>query len=139
MTHLSDDETVAKMGHPIVVVRSDVGHPSKNGASIREAAPPIVVVRSDVGHPRGTRYLVCANELRDLVSACLFVSDGDLRALVQIEFEATHNAIRGFDSCIFRNLIGLGLAYLVLDDQAVVMGLDNSSGTYGQRSFSELP
>ena len=28
MTHLSDDETVAKMGHPIVVVRSDVGHPS---------------------------------------------------------------------------------------------------------------
>ncbi len=28
MTHLSDDETVAKMGHPIVVERSDVGHPS---------------------------------------------------------------------------------------------------------------
>jgi hypothetical protein len=27
MTHLIDDETVAKMGHPVVVVRSDVGHP----------------------------------------------------------------------------------------------------------------
>jgi hypothetical protein len=27
--HLIDDETVAKMGHPVVVVRSDVGHPSK--------------------------------------------------------------------------------------------------------------
>ena len=27
MAHLSDDKTVAKMGHPIVVVRSDVGHP----------------------------------------------------------------------------------------------------------------
>jgi len=26
--HLIDDETVAKMGHPSVVVRSDVGHPS---------------------------------------------------------------------------------------------------------------
>jgi hypothetical protein len=29
MAHLIDDETVAKMGHPVVVVRSDVGHPSK--------------------------------------------------------------------------------------------------------------
>jgi hypothetical protein len=28
MTHLSDDKTVAKMGHPTVVVPSDVGHPS---------------------------------------------------------------------------------------------------------------
>jgi hypothetical protein len=28
MTHLSEDKTVAKMGHPVVVVRSDVGHPS---------------------------------------------------------------------------------------------------------------
>ena len=28
MTHLSDDKTVAKMGHPLVVVLSDVGHPS---------------------------------------------------------------------------------------------------------------
>jgi hypothetical protein len=28
MAHLIDDETVAKMGHPVVVVRSDVGHPS---------------------------------------------------------------------------------------------------------------
>src|SRR5260370_5342867 len=28
MTHLSDDKAVAKMGHPIVVVRSDLGHPS---------------------------------------------------------------------------------------------------------------
>jgi hypothetical protein len=27
MTHLIDDKTVAKMGHPVVVVRSDVGHP----------------------------------------------------------------------------------------------------------------
>jgi hypothetical protein len=27
MAHLSDDETVAKMGHPVVVVRFDVGHP----------------------------------------------------------------------------------------------------------------
>jgi hypothetical protein len=27
MTHLSDDKTFAKMGHPVVVVRSDVGHP----------------------------------------------------------------------------------------------------------------
>lgn len=26
-SHLSDDKTVAKMGHPIVVVRLDVGHP----------------------------------------------------------------------------------------------------------------
>src|SRR5437762_12131919 len=25
--HLSDDETVAKMGHPVVAVRIDVGHP----------------------------------------------------------------------------------------------------------------
>jgi hypothetical protein len=30
MAHLSDDETVAKMGHPIVVEQSDVGHPSGN-------------------------------------------------------------------------------------------------------------
>jgi hypothetical protein len=30
MAHLSDDETVAKMGHPIVVVRLDVGHPSRS-------------------------------------------------------------------------------------------------------------
>jgi hypothetical protein len=29
MAHLSDDEAVAKMGHPVVVVRLDVGHPSK--------------------------------------------------------------------------------------------------------------
>jgi hypothetical protein len=28
--HLIDDETVAKMGHPIVAVRSDVGHPTKS-------------------------------------------------------------------------------------------------------------
>jgi hypothetical protein len=28
MAHLIDDETVAKMGHPVVVARSDVGHPS---------------------------------------------------------------------------------------------------------------
>jgi hypothetical protein len=28
MIHLSDDETVAKMGHPIVAVRSDAGHPA---------------------------------------------------------------------------------------------------------------
>jgi hypothetical protein len=27
MTHLSRDKTAPKMGHPIVVVRSDVGHP----------------------------------------------------------------------------------------------------------------
>ena len=27
MTHLSDDKTVAKMGHPVVVVWSNVGHP----------------------------------------------------------------------------------------------------------------
>jgi hypothetical protein len=26
--HLIDDEAVAKMGHPVVVVRSDVGYPS---------------------------------------------------------------------------------------------------------------
>jgi hypothetical protein len=26
--HLIDDETVAEMGHPVVVVRLDVGHPS---------------------------------------------------------------------------------------------------------------
>ena len=26
--HLNDDETVAKMGHPILVARLDVGHPS---------------------------------------------------------------------------------------------------------------
>jgi hypothetical protein len=31
MTHLSDDKTVAKMGHPSVVVRSDLGRPSKVG------------------------------------------------------------------------------------------------------------
>jgi hypothetical protein len=31
MTHLSDDKTVAKMGHPVVVVRLDVGHPSGGG------------------------------------------------------------------------------------------------------------
>jgi hypothetical protein len=35
-THLSDDETVAKMGHPNL----DVGHPSTP-----------IVVGSDVGHP----------------------------------------------------------------------------------------
>jgi hypothetical protein len=29
MAHLIDDETVAKMGHPIVVVSLDVGHPSR--------------------------------------------------------------------------------------------------------------
>jgi hypothetical protein len=28
MAHLSDDETVAKMGHPILVELLDVGHPS---------------------------------------------------------------------------------------------------------------
>jgi hypothetical protein len=38
--HLSDDETVAKMGHPVVVVRLDVDH-----------RHPIVVVRLDAGHP----------------------------------------------------------------------------------------
>jgi hypothetical protein len=27
MAHLIDDKTVAKMGHPVVVVRSDVGQP----------------------------------------------------------------------------------------------------------------
>jgi hypothetical protein len=27
MTHLINDETVAKMGHPVVVVRFDVGTP----------------------------------------------------------------------------------------------------------------
>jgi hypothetical protein len=27
MADHSDDETVAKMGHPVVMVRSDVGHP----------------------------------------------------------------------------------------------------------------
>ena len=26
MAHLSDDKTVAKMGHPMVLVRSDVGY-----------------------------------------------------------------------------------------------------------------
>jgi hypothetical protein len=30
MAHLSDDKTVAKMGHPSVVVRSDAGHPPEN-------------------------------------------------------------------------------------------------------------
>ena len=34
-SHLSDDKAVAKMGHPSVVARSDVGHPP----------------RSDAGHP----------------------------------------------------------------------------------------
>jgi hypothetical protein len=29
IAHLIDDETVAKMGHPVVVVRLDVGHPSR--------------------------------------------------------------------------------------------------------------
>jgi hypothetical protein len=29
MAHLIDDKTVAKMGHPVVVVWSDVGHPSE--------------------------------------------------------------------------------------------------------------
>jgi hypothetical protein len=33
MTHLIDDKTVAKMGHPMVVVRSNVGHPSKHRES----------------------------------------------------------------------------------------------------------
>jgi hypothetical protein len=33
MTHLIDDKAVAKMGHPIVVVRSDVGHPSQGVGS----------------------------------------------------------------------------------------------------------
>jgi hypothetical protein len=28
MAHLSDDKAVAKMGHPIVVVLSDMGHPA---------------------------------------------------------------------------------------------------------------
>ena len=28
---VSYDETVAKMGHPVVVARSDVGHPSEEG------------------------------------------------------------------------------------------------------------
>src|SRR5260370_41287880 len=36
MPHLSDDKTVAKMGHPAVVVGSDVGHPSHR----RSDAPP---------------------------------------------------------------------------------------------------
>jgi hypothetical protein len=34
MTHLIDDKTVAKMGHPVVVVWSDVGHPSVSGFSV---------------------------------------------------------------------------------------------------------
>jgi hypothetical protein len=29
IAHLIDDKTVAKMGHPVVVVWSDVGHPSE--------------------------------------------------------------------------------------------------------------
>ena len=35
MTHLSNDETVAKMGHPSVVVQSDVGHPPTQPADAR--------------------------------------------------------------------------------------------------------
>ena len=30
MAHLSDDKAVAKMGHPIVVVLSDMGHPANS-------------------------------------------------------------------------------------------------------------
>jgi len=30
--HLSDDKTVAKMGHPVLVARLDVGHRSYEGA-----------------------------------------------------------------------------------------------------------
>jgi hypothetical protein len=41
MTHLIDDKTVAKMGHPVVVIRSDVGHQSL-----------------DLGHPPSTHFVV---------------------------------------------------------------------------------
>jgi len=50
MTHLSDDKTVAKMGHPIVVVRSDVGHPSRypSGTTTRKAkADPPPAAKDD--------------------------------------------------------------------------------------------
>jgi hypothetical protein len=33
-TPISDDETAAKMGHPTVEVRSDVGHPSNEKAAV---------------------------------------------------------------------------------------------------------
>jgi hypothetical protein len=45
MTHLSDDKTVAKMGHPMVAVRSNVGHPSgmtdKGDRQQKQQIPPL--------------------------------------------------------------------------------------------------
>jgi hypothetical protein len=38
MPHLIDDETVAKMGHPVVVVRLDVGHPPSYGMISKKTA-----------------------------------------------------------------------------------------------------
>ena len=32
IAHLSRDETAPKMGHPIVVVQSGMGHPAEDGA-----------------------------------------------------------------------------------------------------------
>jgi len=60
MAHLSDDKTVAKMGHPVVVVRSDVGHPPdlSGDKTVAKMGHPVVVVRSDSGHPSDVSLLV---------------------------------------------------------------------------------
>ena len=55
MTHLIDDKTVAKMGHPVVVILSDVGHPSNRAKRDPFCSPnPIIrysyfrVIRSSI-------------------------------------------------------------------------------------------
>ena len=49
MTHLIDDETVAKMGHPVVEVRLDVGHPVQSGEWLTSSlCVPFRLTREDL-------------------------------------------------------------------------------------------
>jgi hypothetical protein len=43
MAHLIDDETVAKIGQPVVVVWSDVGHPPTEEEGISTIQPGLVM------------------------------------------------------------------------------------------------
>jgi hypothetical protein len=59
MTHLSDDKTVAKMRHPIVVVRSDVGDPSRwmsVGARMVQTSAKMGTHPASIGKNRAPTY-----------------------------------------------------------------------------------
>jgi hypothetical protein len=61
MAHLIDDETVAKMGHPVVVISSDVGHPPMAMANeIGEWERIVMYEKSDSWLGRESGFLRCA-------------------------------------------------------------------------------